>query len=249
MSIVREMRERQTMTAAPERSGLGGTLLIGCAAFAIGAIAIVGWKMWPGLKTTQTAAAVAGQPSPTSNAPGVALPTFSGKRLGEAEHAPLLRICIKKELAGDMDPQGFYKMITLASTFSNLGSIINPKEFKNGGEIAVFWNMIAECVYQQNSWSLCDPDNRQLAVTSASGSIREGARLAGMLSKHAEGKSSAGQKILALNTRAREQVLNSLRTRVRNGYLIAADFGFLPPPEIKAILAQTKTVANGCAKQ
>jgi hypothetical protein len=249
MSIVREMRERQTITAAPERSGLAGTVLIGCAAFAIGALAIVGWKMWPGARAPQAAVASANQPAPVSATPAAAAPTFSGKRLGEAEHAPLLRTCVKNELAGEMDPQAFYQMITLAGTIGAIGSMINPAEFKNGGELAIFWNTIAECVFQQNSWALCDPNNRQLAVTSASAAIRQGARLAETISGHAEGKSRSAQQILALNTRAREQVLDGLRTRVRNGYLIADDFGPVQPPEIKAILTQTKTVANGCAKQ
>src|ERR1700752_1125822 len=94
MSIVREMRERHTITPAPERSGLGGTILIGCAAFAIGALAIVGWKMWPAGKAPQTAVAAANQPAQQTT-PAATAPIFSGKRLGEAEQAPLLSTCIK----------------------------------------------------------------------------------------------------------------------------------------------------------
>ena len=91
MSIVKEMRERQTVTVAPERSGLGGTLLIGCAAFAIGVLAILGWKMWPGAKAPAPSASQHPSRAALPQARGPGRAEFSGKRLGEAERAPLPR--------------------------------------------------------------------------------------------------------------------------------------------------------------
>src|SRR6185295_16243757 len=132
MSIVREMRERQGMTAAPERSGLGGTLLIGCAAFAIGILAIVGWKMWPGAKPPAPPASLSNQPgaSPQAAADQTA-PKFSGKRLGEAEHAPLLRTCIKGDnfegLGNINDPQAVYQLLTTVGTASRVASLIGAQ--------------------------------------------------------------------------------------------------------------------------
>jgi hypothetical protein len=243
MSIVREMRERQTMTAAPERSGLGGTLLIGCAAFALGALAIAGWNMWPVLKAPPSA--VANQPAPKSSSPAAAPPTFSGKRLGEAGFAPLLRTCMKGDdftgLGDVNNSQAMYHVLTTVGTASRVASLIGAQT-GGGVQLTDYWRLIADCVYQQNSWSLCDPDNRALAIESGGAFIRGAAVVA------ADPNGRAGPMVLRDNAQSRDRVLEALRTRVRNGYLIADDFGPIQPPEIKAILAQTKTVANGCAK-
>jgi hypothetical protein len=244
MSIVREMRERQVMTAAPERSGLGGTLLIGCAAFAIGALAIAGWKMWPAPKAPLSP--VANQPAPKSSSPAAAPPTFSGKRLGEAGFAPLLRTCMKgDDFAGLGDvnnPQAMYHVLTTVGTASRVGALLGA-ETGGGAQLTEYWGEIANCVYRQNSWNLCDPDNRALAIESGGAFIRGAAVVA------ADPKGRAGPMVLRDNAQSRDRVLEALRTRVRNGYLIAADFGPIQPPEIKTILTETKTIANGCAKQ
>jgi hypothetical protein len=243
MSIVREMRERQPITAAPERSGLTGTILIGCAAFAIGALAIVGWKMWPGTKLPPAT----DQGGANSNAPAVSLPAFSGKRLGEAEQAPLLGTCITGEdfdpFGGAKNPQAVYSLMKTVGTGFRIATLIGA-ETGSSGQLTDNWRIIAECVYRQNSWNLCNPDNRALAIESAGAFIR------GVAITNAEGpKGRGGQIIVRENAQSRDRVLDALRTRVRNGYLIAADFGPVQSAEIKAILAETKTVANGCAKQ
>ena len=243
MSNIRDMRERQT--AAPERSGLGGTLLIGCAAFAIGALAIAGWKMWPGAKAP--VATVVNQAAPSSSAPVAAAPVFSGKRLGEAEHAPLLKTCIRGDdfegLGSTSNPQAVYRLLKTVGTASRLMSVMG-RETGGSVKLADYWRVLADCVYQQNSWNLCDADNRVLAIESGGAFIRNAAVVA---ANPPQGR--AGPMILRNNAQSRERVLDALRTRVRNGYLIADDFGPLQTPEIKNILAETKTIANGCAKQ
>lgn len=245
MSIVREMRERQTLTAAPERSGLTGTLLVGCAAFAIGALAIAGWKMWPGAKASQPIV-VTTQPNQAANTPAAAAPTFSGKRLGEADQAPLLATCIKHHDFGGFgdapNPQAAYSLMKTLGTGLRIATLIGAEAGK-GDQLIDNWRIIAECVYRQNSWSLCNPDNRTLAIESAGAFVRgAGAVLAD------PPKGRAGPMLVRHYTHARERILDALRARVRNGYLIADDFGPVQPPEIKAILTQAQTSANGCAK-
>jgi hypothetical protein len=246
MSIVREMRDRQTMTAAPERSGFAATLLIGCAAFAIGGLAIAGWKLWPGSKPSSSGVAMSGQPAPKSTSPATTAPTFSGKRLGEAKFAPLLRTCIKGDdfegLGNVNNPDAVYTLLRTVGTASRVASLIGA-ETGGGAQLTDYWRLIADCVYQQNSSNLCDPDNRALAIESGGAFIRGAAVVAAD-----PPKGRAGPMVLRDNAQSRERVLDALRSRVRNGYLIADDFGPIQPPEIKAILAQTKTVANGCAK-
>ena len=245
MSIVREMRERQGMSAAPERSGLMGTVLIGCAAFAIGAAAIVGWKMWPARNAP--AATVAGnQPGPAPAVASDAAPKFSGKRLGEAEQAPLLATCIKHDDFGGFgdnpNPQAAYALMKTLGAGVRIATLIGA-ETGNGGQLVDNWRIIAECVYRQNSWSLCHPDNRVLAIESAGAFVR-GANA--VLADPPKGR--GGPATVREYTQARERILDALRTRIRNGYLIADDFGPVQPAEIKALLAGTKTIANGCAK-
>ena len=199
MSIVRQMRERQAMTAAPERSGLGATLLIGCAV-----------------------------------------------TLGEAEHAPLLKTCIKGDdfegLGSPSNPQAVYHVLKTVGTASRLMSMMGG-ETGGSAQLADYWRVLADCVYRQNSWNLCDPDNRVLAIESGGAFIRYAAAVA---ANPPQGR--AGPMVLRNNAQSREQVLDALRARVRNGYLIADDFGPVQPPEIKKIMAETRTIANGCAK-
>ena len=247
MSIVREMRERQTITAAPARSGLGGTVLIGCAAFAIGALAIAGWKMWPAAKAPQNAVATANQPAEPTSSPAAAAAIFSGKRLGEAEQAPLLATCITGDdfdgFGGTRNPQATYSLMKTVGAGFRIATLVGA-ETGSGAQLTDNWRIIADCVYRQNSWNLCNPDNRALAIESAGAFIRGAAAIAAD-----PPKGRAGPIVLRENAQSREQVLDGLRARVRNGYLIADDFGPVQPPEIKAILTQTKTIANGCAKQ
>lgn len=244
MSIVREMRERQVMTAAPERSGLGSTLLIGFAAFAIGALAIVGWTMWPGTNAPVPAVAAANQPGGSPQAANQPAPKFSGKRLGEAAQAPLLAACTKGdnfEGIGNGSPQAVYAVLTMMGTATRIASLAG--ENGNSSQLVDWWRLIADCVYQQNSWNLCEPNNRALAIESASAFIRGAAAIA---ASPPQGR--AGPIVLRNNAQSRERVLDALRSRVRNGYLIADDFGAVQPSEIKALLAEMKTIANGCAK-
>jgi hypothetical protein len=229
MPTSREMRERLTPSSV-ERSGLLTTVFVGIVAFAIGAAAIVAWKMFP----ASTPPAVAGLSEP-------AVPKFTGNRLGRAEFAPLLRTCVKSDLANGMTPEVLYTFLTAAGTMGRIAPLFGSKEFDDRGQLTVYWNMIADCVYQQNSWHLCDLDNRALAVASASAFIRS-------VATQPAGKSRTDQIILGDNARAAQRVLDTLRMRVRNGQLIAADFGPLPPPEIKTLLTETKTIANGCEK-
>lgn len=243
MSIVKEMRERQTITVSSGSSGLGGTVLVGCAAFAIGILAIAGWKIWPGAKS-----------SAPSNQPGAAAssavanqpPKFSGKRLDEAEHAPLLATCVADEGFGGFgdtkNPQAAYAMMKMLGTHVRVATLIGA-ETGNGIQITDNWRIIAECVYRQNSWNLCNPNNRALAIESAEAFVR---RAAAVIANPPKG--SSGQTTAREYSQARERVLDALRSRVRNGYLIANDFSFVQSPEIKKVLSETKTVANGCEK-
>ena len=236
MSIVKEMRERQIGPPPPERLGVLATTLVGVVAFAVGALVIFGWKMLPQLRPPQLAA---------NSPPAAAESTLwlTGNRLGRAGTAPLLRTCVNADVAGDMKPEAFLTVLQTAGTMSRLAPLVGATDFNDRSGLAENWRTIAECVYQQNSWHLCDADNRALAVESTSAFIRHAAHVASNA-----GKSREAQTMLSDNARARERIVEALQARVRNGYLVAADFGPMAPDELKRILSGTKTVANGCAK-
>ncbi len=246
MSIVKEMRERQTVVVSSSSSGLGSILLIGCAAFAIGVLAIAGWKMWPGSKSAVPAFSLGNQPGALPQAAASPAPKFSGKRLGEAAQAPLLAACAKGdnfEGFGNGSPQAVYAMLNMMGTATRIGSMVGA-EGANSSQLVDYWRLIAECVYQQNSWNLCEPNNRAIAVESALAFIRGAAAVA---ADPPRGRGTAAA--LRNNAQSRERVLDALRARVRGGYLIADDFGAFRPAEIRTILAETKPIGNGCAKQ
>jgi hypothetical protein len=234
------MRERNA-APAPSRSGLFGTIMFAVAAFAIGAGSIAAWKWFSGSSPPP----VANANPPAAASIGAPAPTFAGNRLGRAGTAPLLRTCTRSDTFegfGAGSPDAIYTVLTTAGTMSRLAPLIGA-ETGDGVQLAEYWRVIADCVYQQNSWHLCDADNRALAVESASGFIRSAARIATNSSKARD-----AQNIVSDNAQARQRVLEALRTRLRNGHIIAADFGPLQPPEITSLLADTRTVSNGCAK-
>jgi hypothetical protein len=236
MSFVREMRERQVAPAPAERSGALGTIVIAVVAFAIGAGGIVAWK-WMPTRNPQPVAAKAAPPAET--------PKFAGNRVGRAAAAPLLRTCTKSDTFegfGKGDPEAIYTLLTTVGTMQRLAPLVGA-EMGDGAQLVEYWREIADCVYQQNSWHLCDADNRALAVESASAFIRGATRIA-----ENPPKGRGADIVLRDNARARERVLDALRARLRNGQLVAADFGPIQPPAVKALLSEVKPAGNACAK-
>ena len=235
MPSVRELREQLQTSQPSERSDLPTVVLLGVAAFVIGAIAIMAWTYLSSPQSPSVAVA-AGNEQPA--------PKFDGRRVGHAGTAPLLRVCINSSSLADAfdggDPQAVLAVLSAAEAAARLGPLFGAKG-GNPGQLSEYWRELADCVYRQNSWTLCDIDNRALAVETASAFIRQAARLAAN-----PPTSRDVQSVLAGNASARERVLGALRERARNGQLIAADFGTLVPAEIKRVLTETRPTANAC---
>lgn len=235
MPGIRELRQRVQASPPPERSDLPTVMLLGVAAFAIGAITIMAWTYLSAPQSSQVAAV---KESPA--------PTFDGKRVGYAGTAPLLRACVtNSELShafNHAEPDAIFSLLKTTETAARLGPLFGAKG-RNTGQLSEYWRELADCVYRQNSRTLCDIDNRALAVETASAFVRQAARLA------ANPPASRDiQAILNDNASVQERILGTLRQRVHNGLLIAADFGPLAPAEIKRVLAETKPIMNGCSK-
>ena len=55
---------------------------------------------------------------------------------------------------------------------SRVTALLGKKQPGTSAWLANAWGQVADCVYRQNSWNLCDPDNRALAVDAASAFVR-----------------------------------------------------------------------------
>lgn len=242
MSLVKEMRQQQVMTVAPEPSGFGTIALTAFATLLIGALAIAGWTLWPSSRPAPVAST---KPQPTVSQPA---PSAARQRPGQAEIAPVLNICIKESMSERMSPQAYFMMINSGTNAGAFAKSINPNRPRSTRELAEFWNTVAECLFQQSSWNPCDVDNRAFAVAAITASVRQSVLLATSLEGQPDAKSQSVQTLLANTARSKQAVLNGLRTNAHNGFFVAADFEPAPPPEIKAIFAQAKPVANRCPR-
>jgi hypothetical protein len=121
-------------------------------------------------------------------------------------------------------------------------------------QFAAVWGEVADCIYRQNGWMLCDPDNRALAAEAATTLIRQ-LSTATKADKQADPRE---KKPFAMNGQERAyalrnadaikaRVLASLRTHASERRLIASDFGLFTPAEITQILRETKVTRDACA--
>jgi hypothetical protein len=184
-------------------------------------------------------------------------PDVGAIRLGSADAAPLLKVCVPFAKTGDGQDGGrgeAYRALQSASSMSRVAALagIKHKEIDDT-QFAAIWGEIADCVYRQSGWMLCDPDNRALAVEAAGTFIRQLAT-ADKAEKFVEGR-NIGQhgpngepRAYALQNAAavKGRVLSGVRSQVAEGRLTVSDFGMLVPSEITQIIRETKVSRNAC---
>ncbi|MGD9922450.1 MAG: hypothetical protein AB7V13_13555 [Pseudorhodoplanes sp.] len=256
MKMIHEMRERQAWeqqkTAGPLPIILGAVI-----AFGIGLLGVSGAIRAPTLLQAKTQMVpVAPRDGATA---GIRIDT-SSQRIGRAETAPLLKLCVPFSRLGfehvDRVPPGdLYRILQTASGFSRIASVAGVKQNAvDEAQFAAVWGDVADCIYRQNGWMLCDPDNRALAVEAATTLVRQlsTAVKADKQSDAPDGKRSATrtqERAYALrNAHAiKTRVLASLRTHASERRLIASDFGLFTPSEIAQIIRETKVTRDACA--
>jgi hypothetical protein len=232
MALIQEMRGRQTAPPPHQvRSGMLSTVIMAVVAFAIGGLAVTGWKMLP----PKTVALM------TTDASRAAAPVFEGVRLGRSHTAPVLKACMPADLE-DMPPQLYLKTLELGDTQSRVRKMLGAKDPAPRGDESpgARWGEMADCVFRQNSWALCDIDNRALAVQTAIA-----------LARHAANDPDASAVEKAERARlgpVRDRIFETLRARLRNGELIAADFGSFMTPELKRVILATPSERNACSR-
>ncbi|NWG23930.1 MAG: hypothetical protein HXY30_05845 [Pseudorhodoplanes sp.] len=256
MSKIQELRARGIQPRAESSSCLP-MIAGGIAAFAAGMLLVMaaGW-----LPSVSLANLTLKKPAQTA-ATATPVPQFEGERLGRASTAPLLRQCAPfAELGMDSDikaqPADIYRLLKLGTRATSLARMVgaNPQEFDQAPFVDA-WASVADCVYKQNGWALCDPDNRALAVEAATTFVRgmdsairdaNAAPTGNGLRRAFREKGSPAPLDLRST---KDRVLAGLRSRIENGYLISSDFGMFVPGEIGNVLSSARTVRNACAQR
>ena len=255
--MIHEMRQKQAWQAQKGSSSL--PIILGAViAFGIGLLGVSGIVRTPTLlqakmQTVPVASHDAAKPAE------VAIDT-SARRTGRAETAPLLKMCVPFSRLGfehvDRVPPGdLYRILQTASGFSRIASAAGIKQSAvDETQFASVWAEVADCIFRQNGWMMCDPDNRALAVEAAATLIRQ-LSTAAKADKQADPRE---KRPFAMDSRDRaytlrnadaikSRVLASLRTHASEGRLTAADFGIFAPPEIAQVIRETKVTRDACA--
>ena len=238
MINIEEYRARQVRQ--PTRwSSLLSTAAAAAAAFVISAFAVLNWDKIPG--PNQLMALLSG-PAEADNKL-----SFPGDRVGRSETAPLLKICVTKDVVLDVDPDReidpaiLFQYLVSARHADRLTAVLEAPRDHAAVELAAKWGAVADCVYRSNSWGLCDIDNRALAVQAANTFLVQTDQIASKPENF-----SANQTEVESLTQVKSRVLDSMQYLVRTGVLIASDFAPFAPASVRQTLAKADPEKNAC---
>jgi hypothetical protein len=173
---------------------------------------------------------------------------FSGTRIGRSSTAPALPLCVTKRLMGIDESIEVTPDILLTALKGDPRDRVTrtpgaPREHAVI-ELAQMWGEVADCVYHQNTFRLCDIDNRALAVEAAGIFVRQAD---GIAAQPPETYAAEPGEIQALQS-VRDRVVALLQNSVQSGVLLEADFpSRFAPPALRKILNEAGTLRNECA--
>jgi len=180
--------------------------------------------------------------------------TPASQRVGRATMAPLLLACAPEGATQGLDHRALYWLMQTGSRGARIGTLINPAQGAAAQlTFAKPWSDLTDCVYRQNGAALCNPDNRALAIETITTFVRlvndaataDAAALErpepGQYRHELQHDSDAARAL-------KDRVLATLRLRVQEGRLVAADFDFFLPAEILDVLRRTPTREDRCAR-
>jgi hypothetical protein len=259
MKIVHEMRERRAFEQPKSSSPL--PIILGAViAFGIGLLGVSGIVKIPALNAAPKTMAIAVPAGPTDSKAEISI-AASSSRTGRAETAPLIKVCIPLQRLGiDRDQtiasDDIYRILWAASSMSRVAATAGIRQNAiDDVEFAAIWAEVADCVYRQNGWVLCDPDNRALAVEAANTFVRQLTVAAKADRPDAkdpvramrQGKNRDYALQNAQSTKGR--IMDGLKHQVSEGRLIASDFGMFAPAEVLQVVRDTKVMRDGCARK
>lgn len=256
-SIIDQIREQQAWEQPKKSSSLGfivGTI----AAFGAGVIGVIAWGGLPALSikglTAGSQQAVVSHNKPAD----VSIP--SRGRLGNASESKLLRACMPAEMSAasmaGMDSKALYGILQTTNQMMSIAAVAGAPDTATGAKaFSSMWAEVADCVFRQNGYVLCDPDNRALAVEAVSALIKQSALAAAPerdseFTKVKNPRSKLALEQAMYKVRAvRERVLESLKVRAQEGRFIASDFGFFAPGEVMQAVKSVKPTGDACASK
>ena len=253
MKMIHEMRNQQPWqqkkSAGPLPIILGAVI-----AFGIGLLGMSGVVRVPTLLQAKTQMVAV---APRDVQPAKAVVDTTAQRLGNAENAALLKTCAPLSRLGfgdAVDHSRLYRMLQTTSGVSRVAAMTGFRQNSiDDAQIAAIWADVADGVYRQNGWMLCDPDNRALAAETASTFIRQSVRhaqKADMIRPWPDdylGSAGTGDYVLQNAASIKGRVLSGIRAQVSEGRLTAKDFGMLVPTEIAQIARETTVARDACA--
>lgn len=268
-SIIDQIREQQAWEA-PKKSSTAGLVVGVIAAFAVGGLLVVAWGGLPALsikglgagqpKTMATVTHLTPSAPAAAAAPAKEVSIPTGGRIGNASESNLLKTCLPGNMAvPGMDKKGIYNLLQTTSQMMSMGAIMGAQDTSVGAKgFSMMWASVADCVFRQNGYALCDPDNRALAVEAVSTFIRQ-TQLAAAPEKDSEftrvmatvqGPRRQSLEHAMYRVRStRDRVLETLKVRAQEGRFIAADFGFFTPGEVMAAVRAGKPTVDACANK
>ncbi|MET0278363.1 MAG: hypothetical protein ABW198_08530 [Pseudorhodoplanes sp.] len=258
MKIVHEMRQRRAFEPPKSTSPLP-VILGAVIAFGIGLLGVSGVIKMPALNQGPKTMAIGVPVGPTEKA--LVVIEAGSHRTGRAETAPLIKACIPLERLGiardqKIESGDVYRLLWAASSMSRVAAVAGIKQKAvDDVEFTAVWADVADCVYRQNGWVLCDPDNRALAVEAANTFMRQfsAAQKADKpdpKDPRAIMKSGANRDYILQNAQsAKARILDGLRNQVAEGRLISSDFGMFAPAEVLQVVRDTKPLRDSCAKR
>jgi hypothetical protein len=231
MSDIDNIRARQVQQRA-QRMSLLPTIAGGVVAFVIGAFVVFFWDKIPKDLTSL-------------------LPDFLGfntkvERLGRPIVAPLLRVCVTKELVGatagrGTDPANLLEDLENGTRAGRISAVISSSPQHAFVTLAVKWGAVADCIFKQEGTPLCDPDNRALAVEAANTFMRQAEEVLAKPDSYV----ATNNEINEL-AQTKDRVLAELRKQFLAGILIAADFRPFAATEVRNLLSRTVAQKNAC---
>jgi hypothetical protein len=255
MKMIHEMRQQRAWEAHRNTSPL--PIILGAViAFGIGLLGVSGMVRAPNLFPAKTQM-VPVVPLDAAKPATVTIDT-SSRGVGRAEAAPLLKTCVPFSKLGferDVGASDIYRVLQSASGMSRVAALAGIKQKAiDDAQFAAIWAEVADCVYRQNGWMLCDPDNRAFAAEAANAFVRQLA-IAVKAEKFVDGGEprplgrGGDQRAHALqNAEAiKGRVLAGVHVQVADGRLTASDFGMFAAPELAQVVRDTKVTRDACA--
>jgi hypothetical protein len=259
MKTIHEMRRYQLWQAHRNDSPL--PIILGAViAFGNGILGISGLVRAPDLfpRKIQTVAA-----TPVDNAKlATVVADASIGRIGHAEAAPLLKVCVpfaKLGLTRDASPAEVYRVLQSGNGTSRIAARAGLKQTAlDEAQFAAIWAQVADCVYRQEGFVFCDPDNRAFAVEATNAFMRQPAIAHGTGTRHhpgpmpvsanADQRGDAAQNGEIQNVAAvKARVFSGLRMQVADGRLNVSDFGLFAPHTLVQIVRDTKVARDACS--